>query len=228
MHQLPALASIQGRKVCTTKQLAKFYGCDENSLHQNFVRNMQRFEEGKHFIRVAGSALREFKESLTDNKSFSPNARIILVWTEKGAARHAKMLSTDRAWDVFEEMEDTYFAVTGMRRAVELRQPRLPSRTPLPDCSLTHERSLNILMLSLALGTVPPCIKRNAQATGRGILSFPKNGSGHFSGFAIFCNYAGYPAQFFFQYRVGLHPGKLLLPIKIEKSAVCHCHALGI
>jgi hypothetical protein len=29
--------------------------------------------------------------------------------TERGAARHAKMLDTDQAWEVFERLEDAYF-----------------------------------------------------------------------------------------------------------------------
>ncbi|OFV02204.1 hypothetical protein HMPREF3119_04190 [Morganella sp. HMSC11D09] len=33
----------------------------------------------------------------------------LILWTERGAARHAKMLDTDRAWDVFEILEDNYF-----------------------------------------------------------------------------------------------------------------------
>lgn len=39
----------------------------------------------------------------------SPMTRTLYLWTKRGAARHAKMLSTDRARDVFELLEDTYF-----------------------------------------------------------------------------------------------------------------------
>lgn len=38
------------------------------------------------------------------------NARAITLWTQRGAARHAKMLETDQAWDVFEKLEDFYFS----------------------------------------------------------------------------------------------------------------------
>ncbi|HIB5071822.1 TPA: P22AR C-terminal domain-containing protein, partial [Escherichia coli] len=34
----------------------------------------------------------------------------LILWTERGAARHAKMLETDRAWEVFEKLEDCYFS----------------------------------------------------------------------------------------------------------------------
>ena len=35
--------------------------------------------------------------------------RVFYLWTKRGAARHAKMLNTDRAWEVFEALEDNYF-----------------------------------------------------------------------------------------------------------------------
>ncbi|EID3015364.1 hypothetical protein LB105_005370, partial [Salmonella enterica] len=34
----------------------------------------------------------------------------LILWTERGAARHAKMLETDQAWEVFEKLEDCYFS----------------------------------------------------------------------------------------------------------------------
>ncbi|EOL0007810.1 P22AR C-terminal domain-containing protein, partial [Escherichia coli] len=40
----------------------------------------------------------------------SPKTRSLILWTERGAARHAKMLETDRAWEVFEKLEDCYFS----------------------------------------------------------------------------------------------------------------------
>lgn len=39
----------------------------------------------------------------------SSKTRHLTLWTERGAARHAKMLDTDQAWEVFEKLEDCYF-----------------------------------------------------------------------------------------------------------------------
>ena len=33
------------------------------------------------------------------------------MWTDKGLLRHAKILNNDKAWEVYEELEDTYFKV---------------------------------------------------------------------------------------------------------------------
>lgn len=97
--------------VMTTDQLADFYDSDEVRIRQNFIRNVNRFEEGKHFFKVEGSELRSLKNSLSSSKILSPNTRSLILWTEKGAARHAKILDTDQAWNVFEQLEDFYFSL---------------------------------------------------------------------------------------------------------------------
>ena len=43
------------------------------------------------------------------NCPFAANLNALYLWTKRGAARHAKMLNTDRAWEVFEALEDNYF-----------------------------------------------------------------------------------------------------------------------
>ncbi|EPA3167126.1 hypothetical protein ACQ26G_004309 [Yersinia enterocolitica] len=48
-------------------------------------------------------------KELTSLKIVSQNARYLILWTERGAARHAKMLETDQAWELFEKLEDCYF-----------------------------------------------------------------------------------------------------------------------
>lgn len=95
--------------VLTTEQLAGFYKTNPDNIKQNFKRNHGRFVEGKHFYRVEKQDLRELKKSLGDSETLSPNARHLILWTERGAARHAKMLETDHAWEVFEQLEDSYF-----------------------------------------------------------------------------------------------------------------------
>lgn len=97
--------------VLTTAQLAEFYGTTANSLRVNFfnAQKRDRFIEGKHFFLVTGAALENLRV-----ESFYlqiPNkARGMYLWTKRGAARHAKMLNTDKAWEVFEMLEDAYFA----------------------------------------------------------------------------------------------------------------------
>ncbi|MCP9136804.1 ORF6N domain-containing protein [Acinetobacter baumannii] len=95
--------------IVTTEMLADFYDTDIDNIRQNFSRNVERFVEGKHFYKLEGSELKAFKNSVTNCHAVKKNARIVNLWTERGAARHAKMLDTDQAWEVFEQLEDCYF-----------------------------------------------------------------------------------------------------------------------
>lgn len=101
-------ATWGGEPVITTGLLASTYGATASRIHDNHRKNEGRFVEGKHFYRLVGDDLREFK-SRTGNYPVSANVRSLILWTERGAARHAKALETDAAWDVFEALEDSYF-----------------------------------------------------------------------------------------------------------------------
>ena len=97
--------------VITTNLLAQLYFTDDNNIIKNFQRNSGRFIEGKHYFKLEGSELKEFKNCMTKSHSvkIAPKTRNLILWTERGAARHAKMLDTDQAWEVFEKLEDSYF-----------------------------------------------------------------------------------------------------------------------
>ena len=101
--------------VMTTEQLADFYGTDPVRIRQNLERNQERFIENKHCFKISGQELKDFASSLkiltNSNMEISSKARTLTLWTEKGAARHAKILDTDQAWDIFEQLEEVYFAV---------------------------------------------------------------------------------------------------------------------
>ncbi|EHP6092992.1 ORF6N domain-containing protein [Escherichia coli] len=94
--------------VITTELLAHLYGADVNSIQQNHKRNSVRFIEGKHFFKVMGEELKNLRLTVSQLQ-ISPKTRSLILWTERGAARHAKMLETDQAWEVFEKLEDCYF-----------------------------------------------------------------------------------------------------------------------
>ncbi len=98
--------------VITTELLAQLYGTEAIRIQQNHARNAERFIEGKHFYKLVGDELRGMKHrlSLSESVKIARNVRSLILWTERGAARHAKMLETDRAWEVFEKLEDCYFS----------------------------------------------------------------------------------------------------------------------
>ena len=100
-----------GIPVVTTDTLSSLYNTTAGNIKTNFSRNARRFVEGKHFFKLTGSILKEFKNKVTKSNLVvcASNAKHLTLWTERGAARHAKMLDTDQAWDVFEALEDFYF-----------------------------------------------------------------------------------------------------------------------
>ncbi|EAP7666285.1 ORF6N domain-containing protein [Salmonella enterica] len=97
--------------VVTSELLARLYGTDVNNIKVNFTRNADRFVEGKHFYKAVGDDLKNLRVTLSNSQNpVSPKTRSLILWTERGAARHAKMLETDQAWEVFEKLEDCYFS----------------------------------------------------------------------------------------------------------------------
>ncbi|EBH4418298.1 ORF6N domain-containing protein [Salmonella enterica subsp. enterica serovar Carrau] len=95
--------------VITTELLAQLYATKAEYIRRNHNRNEGRFIEGKHFFIAKGEVLESLKKSLRPFQDIAPNVRKLILWTERGAARHAKMLETDQAWEVFEKLEDCYF-----------------------------------------------------------------------------------------------------------------------
>lgn len=101
----------EGERVLTTKQLADGYDCEPVQIRQNFLNNQARFVEGIHYYKLEGDELKSFKMSLGESKistdlKYAPS---IMLWTRRGASRHCKMLGTDKAWDMFDLLEDRYF-----------------------------------------------------------------------------------------------------------------------
>ena len=108
-NQSVSIISHNAIPVLTTEQLANFYGTSIDNIRKNFSNNSDRFVQGKHYFKLEGAELKGFKDSVNDIHAVKKGARTVNLWTERGAARHAKMLDTDQAWEVFEQLEDCYF-----------------------------------------------------------------------------------------------------------------------
>lgn len=97
--------------VITTKVLANVYECGEKQIKQNYNNNKDKFIEGKHYYKLEGENLRKFKQYCkVENFDFvKSNVNCIYLWTKRGASRHCKMLGTDKAWEMFDTLEESYF-----------------------------------------------------------------------------------------------------------------------
>ena len=102
---LPVL-NYRDQRVITTEYLAQLYGTNVDNIRKNFSNNTDRFEQDRHFFKIEGDELRELSSR---SSQIDKHTRNLTLWTERGAARHAKMLDTDQAWEVFEKLETAYF-----------------------------------------------------------------------------------------------------------------------
>ena len=98
----------RAERVLTTEQLAQAYECEPKQIKQNFNNNKAHFEEGRHYYKVEGDELKDLRVENIDLQ-ISPKTRCLYLWTRRGASRHSKMLGTDRAWEMFDALEENYF-----------------------------------------------------------------------------------------------------------------------
>ena len=94
--------------VITTKMLAEVYECEDGNITWNFNHNKDKFIEGKHYYKVEGEELKNLRVCFS-HLQISPKTRTLYLWTKRGASRHCKMLGTDKAWEMFDTLEESYF-----------------------------------------------------------------------------------------------------------------------
>lgn len=102
------IIEYRGQRVVTTEQLAAGYGTDAENIRRNFNRNKSRFIEGKHYFQITGPELENLRVTFSPAQ-ISNKTRSLTLWTERGAANHAKMLETDQAWSYHEDLVEFYF-----------------------------------------------------------------------------------------------------------------------
>lgn len=146
-----------GEPVLTTEQLAFKFECNAKNLSANFKNNEERFIEGKHYYKLEGDVLREFKDESKTFGFVGNRVNVLYLWTRRGASRHAKMLNNDTAWEIYELLEDTYFkqaekkdAVTGevvsdFQRGVELGKLAPHAKDPLAKATIVAKAANLIL-----------------------------------------------------------------------------------
>jgi hypothetical protein len=129
----------KGIPVCLTKQLAEFYECSTKNLLDNFNYQKDKFRVRTHYFKLGQSQILEFNNRL-EIPVCANNVTVLYLWTQKGAARHAKMLTTDKAWEVWEELETSYFeknTKTQWERVGDVVTPKMIHQQQ----SISHQKS---------------------------------------------------------------------------------------
>ncbi|MDF2499382.1 MAG: hypothetical protein K0Q77_96 [Anaerosporomusa subterranea] len=115
-----AIIEHQGQRVLTTQQLAQVYETDGNNIKNNFANNKDRFVEGRDYFFLQNEELQEFKRVVNDIDQPLKFTSQLYLWTERGANRHSKILDTEKAWQQFDVLEETYFKAR--QEAIELNK----------------------------------------------------------------------------------------------------------
>lgn len=100
---------LDNRRLLTTEQLAEIYEATAKNIQDNFQNNKANFIEGKHYHRLIGEELKVFKNYPENIGLVDKRAPQLILWTKQGAGRHSKILNTDKAWDMFDVLEENYF-----------------------------------------------------------------------------------------------------------------------
>lgn len=106
---------MNNQRILTTQQLAAVYETDTNNIKNNFANHKDHFVEGVHYYLLKGEELRAFKREVNNIDLVKTNVNQLYLWTERGANRHCKILDTDKAWEQFDNLEETYFRVKEQR-----------------------------------------------------------------------------------------------------------------
>lgn len=84
----------KSQRIVTTKFLAEQYGTDENNIIKNFNSNKSRFIEGKHYFKLEGAELKDFKANLpSEIKQSLKFISKLILWTFDGAIVHLNIMN---------------------------------------------------------------------------------------------------------------------------------------
>ncbi|HBG2786163.1 ORF6N domain-containing protein [Clostridioides difficile] len=149
-------------RVLTTQQLADVYETDVNNIQTNFNRNKERFKENIHYFLLQGEYLKEFKNQPTNSQVVSKHSSQLYLWTERGANRHCKILDTDKAWEQFDNLEETYFKVK-QQKLTCIEDVLIESLKEMKDLRLQVNQANNIaLEAKTEVKTIKEVVSLNA------------------------------------------------------------------
>ena len=143
----------ENQRVLTTAVLAQEYETTTQIIINNFNRNKERYINGKHYYCLEGEELKDFKTTTQIDLSLNKVNKLYL-WTERGALLHAKSLNTDRAWEVYDILVETYFKkqVTATNTSInDLEKTKLEIQKTRAEAMALNakNRAFNTLMKSL-------------------------------------------------------------------------------
>lgn len=111
-------------RVLTTAQIAKAYDIESKSLMRSFQRHKERFTEGTHYYTLTGEELKAFKGERQNDATLKFTS-LLYLWTEKGAFLLAKSISSEKAWEAYNLLNEQYYRLA-QQQQVEPIIEKLP------------------------------------------------------------------------------------------------------
>lgn len=103
----------ENQKVVTDKMIAEIHGMETRNVRARITDNIKRFKEGIDFIDLKEGAYQtstlEILLKLGYTKSAITQAEHIYLLSERGYAKIIKIMDTDLAWDIHDQLMDEYF-----------------------------------------------------------------------------------------------------------------------
>lgn len=96
----------RGQQVVTFAMIDKVHGRPKDTAKRSFDENRERFVSGEDFFEVGRDEIRTNLPGEVFSK-YAPKGHLI---TKRGYLKIAKTLGDDKAWEVFDEMIERYFA----------------------------------------------------------------------------------------------------------------------
>lgn len=114
--EIPVVYGGFGRnQMCIlAKTVAEIHGTAVGDINASIKRNRKRFKDEIDIIDLKNSAMNQIHSQLLKEKLGFTQAQInasknIYLLSERGYAKLIKIMDTDEAWDIYEELLDSYF-----------------------------------------------------------------------------------------------------------------------
>lgn len=106
-------------RVLTTAQIAEAYEIESKTLMRSFQRHKERFTEGMHYYALTGEELKAFKGERQNDATLKFTS-LLYLWTEKGAFLLAKSISSEKAWEAYNLLNEQYYRLAQQQQEESL------------------------------------------------------------------------------------------------------------
>ncbi|MFQ6896446.1 MAG: ORF6N domain-containing protein [Turicibacter sp.] len=99
------------QKVVLAKTIAEIHGMPVSEINRNINNNIKRFKDGVDIVDLKQMGDAHTFSSLGFTKAQRGNANNIYLLSERGYAKLIKIMDSDLAWDIHDQLMDEYFSM---------------------------------------------------------------------------------------------------------------------